>query len=581
MLSIIKRLLNLAGEYAGRIKIAFVISILEGIFSKVPFILVLYVLIKMVDGNVTIRDAWVVGISIFASVILTALSRRLVDNFQSGTGYEILAKERMKIGDRLKRFPMGYFSEGNIGNVTAIVTSDLVFIEEHAMHTLSKIVTGYISAIIGAIMLTAIDYRTGIISILTMLLANFALKKIQNVGQYHSSIRQESQSKLVGAVLEYVNGISVIKSFNMVGERAKRINNEFKNYRDVSIDFEEKFVPPMLSFENCFSLGSGITILTATYLAFNKSLDISFMLMMLIFAFQIFIPFKVIGGVTALVRIMDTCLDRYEAINKVKIIDEDGKDITITSFDIEFKDVNFAYEEEKVLHNVSFKVPERSMTALVGKSGCGKTTIANLVARFWDVQEGEVRVGDNNVKEMTCDSLLKNISMVFQNVYLFHDTVLNNIKFGNPSATLEEVIEVCKKARCHDFIMKLENGYDTAVGEGGSTLSGGEKQRISIARAILKDAPIILLDEATASVDPDNEEHIQMAITELVKNKTLIVIAHRLSTIKTADQILVIDEGRIVQKGTHNELIEEEGMYNEFWQRRLKARSWKINKATN
>ncbi len=581
MLSIVKRLLKLSGDSSNRLKTAFVISIFEGVFSKVPFLLVLYVLIKIVDGSIAMQDAYFVGALIFISIVLTAVSRRLVDGFQSGTGYEIFSKERMKIGDRLKRFPMGYFSEGNIGNVTAVVTSDLVFIEEHSMHTLSKIVSGYISTVLSAILLTVIDYRIGIISILTVILGNLALKKVQRVGITHSSIRQESQSKLVGAVLEYVNGISVIKSFNMVGEGAKKINSEFKRFRDVSIDFEEKFIPPMLSFENCFSLGIGLIVLTASYLAFNKSLDISFMLMMTIFAFQIFTPFKVVGGVATLVRIMETCLNRYEEINNVSIIDEDGKDIILTNFDIEFKNVTFAYEEEKVLNNVSFKVPERSMTALVGKSGCGKTTIANLVARFWDVQKGEVRVGGHNVKEMTCDSLLKNISMVFQNVYLFHDTILNNIKFGNPDASLEEVIEVCKKARCHKFIMKLEKGYDTLVGEGGSTLSGGEKQRISIARAILKDAPIILLDEATASVDPDNEEHIQMAITELVKNKTLIVIAHRLSTIKSADQILVIDEGKIIQKGTHDELLEKKGLYNDFWQRRLKARSWKIDKAIN
>lgn len=577
MLSIIRRYLNLAGEYAIRIKIAFFISFFEGMFSKVPIILVLYVLTKMVSNRITMKDAWIAGILMFLSLILTTISRRLVDQFQSGTGYKILAKERMKIGDRLKRLPMGYFSEGNIGNITAVITSDLVFIEEHAMHTLSKIVTGYISMIIGIIMLTALDYRIGIITTITMVIAILALRGIQRVGAYHSSIRQESQSNLISAVLEYIKGITVIKSFNMLGNRAEKINREFKKYRNVCIDFEEKFLPTMMRFDNNFSLGTGFIILASSYFAFNKTLDMSFMLMILIFAFQIFLPVKVIGNVAALVRIMEVALDRYDAINNVKIIDEDGRNIKLTNYDIEFKDVTFAYEDENVLQNINFKVAQNSMTALVGKSGCGKTTIANLIARFWDVQKGEVKVGDINVKEMTCDSLLKNISMVFQNVYLFNDTILNNIKFGKPEATMEEVIEVCKKAKCHEFIMELENGYDTVVGEGGSSLSGGEKQRISIARAILKDAPIILLDEATASVDPDNEEHIQMAISELVKDKTLIVIAHRLSTIKSADQILVIDDGQIIQRGTHCELVEKKGQYKEFWQRRMHARSWKIS----
>ncbi len=578
MLSIVKRLLKLAGNYAGRIKIAFLISVLESIFTQVPIMLVLYVLIKIVSVTVTIKDAWIVGILMIVSVILRALCKRAVDGFQRSTGYDIFERERMEIGDKLKRFPMGYFSEGNIGNVTAVITSDLVFIEEHSMGTLSKIVTGYLSIVIGTIMITVLDYRLGAISFIAMILGKLALGKIQKVGEYHSEIRQETQAKLISAVLEYVKGISVIKSLNMLGDRAKSINDEFHKSRDTSIEFEEKFIPPNLVFESCFSFAVGLTVLASSYFTFNKTLDMPLMLMMLIFVFQIYTPFKILGGLTGQVRVMEAALNRYEAVKNADLIDENGKDIDLDNFDIEFENVSFAYEQSKVLHDVSFKVKEQSMLALVGKSGCGKTTIANLVARFWDVQEGEVKIGGINVKRMTCSSLLKNISMVFQNVYLFNDTILNNIKFGKPEATIEEVIEVCKKARCHDFIVNLENGYDTVVGEGGSSLSGGEKQRISIARAILKDAPIILLDEATASVDPDNEKYIQMAINELVKDKTLVVIAHRLSTIKSADQILVVDDGRIVQSGTHNELIKEKGQYSDFWERRMSARSWKINK---
>lgn len=309
----------------------------------------------------------------------------------------------------------------------------------------------------------------------------------------------------------------------------------------------------------------------------HRGLDMSIMLMMFIFIFELYLPLKALGVLTAKLRIMEAGLNRYEALKDIEIIDEDGRDIELDRFDIEFKNVTFAYEDKDVLKDISFKVPEHSMTVLVGASGCGKTTIANLIARFWDVQKGKVLVGGVDVKEMTCDSLLKNISMVFQKVYLFNDTILNNIKFGKQDATYEEIEEAARKAKCYDFIMELENGFDTIVGEGGCTLSGGEKQRISIARAILKDAPIILLDEATASVDPDNENQIQMAINELVKDKTLVVIAHRLSTIRSADQILVIDDDKLIQSGTHEDLIQEEGQYNDFWNRRMKARGWKIN----
>ena len=579
MLSIVKRVLDLAGEYATKIKIAFAISFLEGILAKVPFVLVLYMLIKMASDSATSTDAWIVGVAITASVVLRAATKRLADGLQSGTGYEIFARERMTIGNKLKRFPMGYFSEGNLGNITAVVTSDLEFIERFSMQTLSIVVNAYLSTVISVILLSVLDYRIGLISIITFILAALALKSLEKVVEYHSGLRQETQSKLIGTVIEYVQGMAVIKSFNMVGERAQKINDEFKTTRDVSIDFEKKFIPPLLLFFNCFTFGITLTILAASYFALHKTLDLSFMLVMVIFIFELFLPFKALGAASVKVRIMKAGLDRYDAINNVEIIDEDGRDMALKRFDIEFKDVSFAYEQDEVLRQVSFKIPERSMTALVGKSGCGKTTVANLIARFWDVQKGEVLVGGINVKEMSCDSLLKNISMVFQKVYLLNDTVLNNIKFGKPEASLEEVIAAAKKARCHDFIMDLENGYDTVVEEGGSSLSGGEKQRISIARAILKDAPIILLDEATASVDPDNEEHIQLAINELVKDKTLVVIAHKLSTIKNADQILVIDAGRIIQKGAHQKLLEEEGLYHDFWRRRQKARGWKINKA--
>ncbi len=579
MLSIVKRVLKLAGEHAARIKVAFVISFFEGIFAKVPILLVLYILLKMVQNTVAIADAWTAGIAVIVSVILRAIAKRVVDGLQSGTGHEIFARERMRIGDRLKRFPMGYFSEGNIGNITAVITSDLEFIEGFSMRALSVVVNGYLSTIIGITFLAILDYRIGLISVVTIILAVLALKNYDKVVEYHSGLRQETQSRLVSAVLEYVKGMTVIKSFNMIGERAEKMNNQFKESRNTAIDFEKKVIPPILCFKNSFTFGIGLTILVASYFALQQTLDLSLLLMIVIFIFELYLPFKALGDVSAQVRIMEAGLDRYEAINNVEIIDEDGQDIGLTRFDIEFKNVGFAYEQAEVLRNISFKVPERSMTALVGKSGCGKTTVANLMARFWDVQKGEVLVGGVNVKAMSCDSLLKNISMVFQKVYLFNDTVLNNLKFGKPDAGKEEVIAAAKKARCHDFIMELKDGYDTMVEEGGASLSGGEKQRISIARAILKDAPIILLDEATASVDPDNEEQIQLAISELVQDKTLVVIAHKLSTIKNADQILVIDQGQISQQGTHRELIEEKGLYHDFWQRRLKARSWKIEKA--
>lgn len=576
MLSIIRRLLKMAENFARKIKIAFIFGFLEGVFYNLPMLAILYTLTRFLASGLTSKDIIISGVLIVVGLAGQYLFRRLVYIFQDATGYEFFERERLKIGDRLKGFPMGYFTEGNLGNLTAVVTSDITFVETWAMNSIYRVVNGYVGMVIGSVFLCILDYRVGLISVGIYIVAMLILNRIQRVGREQSYIKQKTQAELSGAVLEFVQGISVIKAFNLCSKKTKTTKQAFRATRDHSIEFEEKFIPPYFVYDICFSVGIALTIFLVSLFYNNGSLDISIMLMIMVFIFQLYLPTKALGILTAKMRVMDAALDRYEAVNKVETIDKNGKDIKLDRFDIEFKNVTFAYEEKDVLHNISFSIPEHSMTALVGSSGCGKTTIANLIARFWDVQKGEILVGGVNIKNISYQSFLQNISMVFQKVYLFHDTIINNIKFGKPDATYEEVVEACKKARCHNFINELEKGYDTIVGEGGCTLSGGEKQRISIARAMLKDAPIILLDEATASIDPDNEKHIQMAINELVKDKTLIVIAHRLSTIRSADQILVVDHGNLVQTGNHDKLIKESGLYKHFWGKRMNARSWKI-----
>ena len=294
------------------------------------------------------------------------------------------------------------------------------------------------------------------------------------------------------------------------------------------------------------------------------------------FSFMIFGSVEAMNNAAHVLEVIDATLDKLDGIEHADMIDKDGKAISLQNADIAFRDVTFSYDTVPVLRNISFSIPQGSTTAIVGPSGSGKTTICNLIARFYDVDSGEVTVGGEDVRNMTCDSLLRNISMVFQKVYLFHDTVENNIRFGNPNATQEEIIEAAKKAQCHDFITALPDGYETVIGEGGSTMSGGEKQRISIARAILKNANIVILDEATASIDPENEHLIQQAISELTIGKTVIVIAHRLATIEHADQILVIDKGQVVQKGTHRQLIQQDGLYRRFITIREQAEGWSI-----
>ncbi|MGO1712329.1 MAG: ABC transporter ATP-binding protein, partial [Senegalia sp. (in: firmicutes)] len=536
MFSIVKRMIDFSGKYSGNLKGAIVISILEAITINTPILFVLYGLLKINEGSLSRVDIWIVGIGLVLSVALRAIFRRLIDGMQSGTGYKIFADERMKLGDYLKKLPMGYFTEGNIGNISAVLSSDIDFVEEHGMQTLSKIVSGSLGVIISAIVLTIVDYRIGIVVALTVVVSFVVLNRIVKKSKKSSLEKQEVQSDLVKSVIEYVKGISVIKAFNLEGQRSKSTHKSFKDARDSLINFEKRMVLPMIVLDGIIAVGTGISIFLAAYFVFEGSMDLPFAFMIMIFIYQLFIPLRALPAHLAMSSIMEASLDRYEKLMREETIKDSNKKVNLDSFDIEFQDVHFSYEKEEVLKGVNFKAEENTMTALVGDSGCGKTTIANLIARLWDIDSGTIKVGGIDIRDMSIESLLENISMVFQRVYLFNDTVEKNIKFANPQASHEEVVEVCKKARCHNFIIGLPEGYDTVIGEAGSTLSGGEKQRISIARAMLKDADIILLDEATASIDPDNERYIQEAINELVKNKTLIVIAHKLSTIKNADK---------------------------------------------
>lgn len=577
MFSIIKRVLTLADNFAGKIKLAMVVSFFEALFNNVPFFMIFYIVSEILQDSLGGADLRFAMIMIITALLVQVILKRIIYSLQSGSGFEIFARERIAIGDRLKRYPMGYFSEGNLGYISAVITSDINFVEMYVMNIVDRVVIAYVNAVIAVLFLLYIDYRLALISAVVYLLANLSLNKLFAVGKLQGQTRQNTQSEVVTAVLEYVRGMSVIKSFNLTGPKAKATKKAFEKFRDISIAMEKAFVPLIFRFESWFAFGIALTVLVASLAVKSGSMLLPELLIVLIFIFRIYIPFQALSGQSAEIRLMEACLDRYQKLKDIEIIDQAGQDKQLKNYQIEFEDVSFAYEEHDVLHDLTFQIPEHSMTALVGSSGSGKSTIANLIARFWDVEQGQVKVGGINVKELTCDSLLQNISMVFQNVYLFNDTILNNIRFGNPQATEAEVIAAAKKARCHHFIQQLEAGYQTVVEEGGSSLSGGEKQRISIARAILKDAPIILLDEATASVDPENEKYIQQAINELVKDKTLIVIAHRLSTIKNADQILVLEAGRLIQQGKHSELIKEAGKYQDFWQKRMNAKSWQIS----
>lgn len=574
MFNIVRRILEISGEYRSNVIRGLIFGAFKSFFASFMLFSVLFILINLEKLNMLIilQAVLIVGISILGRFIF----QYLCDRNLSASGYEIFRDKRIEIGEKLKKAPMGYFSEKNLGTIQTILTTTISDLEAMAMLAVNFIVGGFFHAFSMTVMLLIFCYPVGLISLTAIILGVAVLGLIAKQAETHSSVMQEAQEQLVTHAIEYIRGISVLRSFKKGKEGKDKIEEAFSKKCNVDIAVTEATALVMKLYEMIYKVASCVLVFVAVILYLHHSIPLSYTLMFIVSAFLIFMELELINNGAFLSKMLATQLDRLEYISDIPSLDENGKDVTINSYDIEFKNVDFGYNERTILKDVNLKVNSKSSLAIVGASGSGKTTLCNLIARFWDVKKGEVLIGGRNVKDFTSESLLKNISMVFQKVYLFNDTIENNIKFGNPNASHEEVIAACKRACCHDFIMNFPDGYRTLIGEGGSTLSGGEKQRISIARAILKDAPIIILDEATSSVDPENEHLLISAIRELTKNKTLISIAHRLSTVREADHIIVIDKGRVAQQGSHKELIKQEGIYKHFIEIREKSIGWHI-----
>lgn len=579
MIKLLKRILDSSGVYKKRITVAFVFSFLKSVLMKAPIGFAFIAINAFTQKAMTGKLCLTIGIAMAICVALQAVVDIISDRLQSTAGYELFADKRIELGKHLRKMPMGYFTEGNIGKISSVLSTDMVFIEENCMTAIAGTVSEIFAEAIMIVFLFYLNVWLGLTGILILGIILLVAKGMKKEAMRDSSARQEQSENLTEAVLDYIEGIGIIKTYNMLGEKSKELSDNFNNSCEANLHFENAHGPWQMGLNLIYGIGASVIIAVAFLLQAKGTLSSVYVVGLLLFVFDLFGPLKALYGGSTRYTVMNSCLDRIEQVFSEQELNNSGSEHIPAEPDepeIEFRDVSFAYGDKDVIHNVSFSVSRNEMCALVGPSGCGKSTLANLLARFWDVKSGEVLIRGKDIRSIPLSELMNNISMVFQRVYLFDDTIYNNISMGRPDATKEEVIEAAKKARCYDFIMQLPCGFDTMVGEGGESLSGGEKQRISIARCILKDAPIVILDEATASVDADNEKYIQEAIRELCSGKTLLVIAHRLNTIQNANQIIVLNDGSIEATGTNSELIEMQGTYRSFILSRRKSAAWKM-----
>ncbi len=580
MIHMFKRLLDFSAAERKKLILSFIFHMCNSVFEMLPIMAVLTVLngiwCSFSNGHMPAKTIWVS----FGIMLLSILGRILFTNLSSVKrtlgSFSMCSKWRMELGEKLKRVPMGYFNEHRLGDITAAVTTTLGDLETSAVNVMEAVAGGFIHAAVIGIWLLFYEWKIGVLMFIGLFLSLCVYAKTQKAGVKYSPRRQAAQARLVTGILEYIQGMTVVKAFGLADRSDKSVDSAISESAEANIALEKVFSGLAAVFQMIFKFARFAILITTPYLLMEGETTPEKCLLLIVASFMIYTTVELAGSTAAVARVVDASLDRLETVSKMPLLDENGTDLTPKAYDLTISNISFAYDEKEVIHDVSFSVPQGTSCAIVGPSGSGKTTLCSLIARFWDVKAGEILLGGINVKDYTCDSLLKNFSIVFQKIYLFEDTIENNILFGKPQATKEEMISAARKACCHDFISALPDGYQTKIGEGGATLSGGEKQRISIARAILKDAPIVILDEATSSIDPENERELQHAISELTENKTLLMIAHRLNTVRGADQILVLEDGRIVQSGKHQELIQQEGLYRRFVEIREKAIGWKL-----
>lgn len=576
MIEIFRKIWRFAGEEQKNIRNSIIIGFFNAIFHMLQIGAIFLTILTLVEEKANHTTIWYV-----LGLMIASIAGKIVTNYfsqlqQTHAGYFMAANKRVFIGNRMKLIPMGFFNQSSLGNITGISTTVLGDVETTAPMVMVLTLGGFITTIVFTAYMLVFDWRMGLITLAGVLLFCLITSAMEKKSRDTAPKRQKAQAELVENILETIQGMGIVKSFNLTKIDNKKVDKAIENSKKTNLAMEQLITPYTIMQEGILRIFSVIMMAAAIYFYFDGTMQLTYSLMFIVVSFIVFEQIESAGHGVAILRVCGCSIEQANQMDDVPLMDEKGIIIEPEYHEIIFEHVDFAYEKRQILKDMNLKIKDKTMTAIIGPSGSGKSTICNLIARFWDVDSGKISIGGNNIKDYTLESLTKQISMVFQNVYLFGDTIENNIRFGRQNATREEVIKAAKKACCHEFIRNLPNGYDTVIGEKGFALSGGEKQRLSIARAILKDAPIIIFDEATANVDPENEVHLQKAFEELTRNKTIIMIAHRLKTVRHANQILVVDGGKIVQKGRHEELIKQEGIYKRFVGERREAVSWSI-----
>ena len=577
MVKIIQRFFAFCGvENRNKFRVSIALGVLQAIFEALKIPAIACMVRALLQGNIETKDILlslgIMLLSILGSGLIKARSTML----QTEAGYDTCAKKRVEIAEHMRYLPMGYFNENSLGQITSVTTNVMESLENVATRVVMLVCEGLLTTSLIIVMLLFFGWRIALVLLGGFALFLLANRFLQKAAGGLAPRKIEADEKLVEKVLEYLQGMTEVKAYHLIGAKSWELNDAIAENVKINTDMEMTLIPRMTA-QSFLAKLTGVAMVGFSCAFYcTGSMDALTAVVMVISAFIVYASLETAGNYSALLRVVEVSVNRAQEILDTPQMDITGETIQPATRELCAETVEFSYEKRKVIDGVSLQIPEKTTTAIVGPSGGGKTTLVNLLARFWDVDAGSVSLGGRNVKDYDMDSLMANFSFVFQNVYLFHDTIANNIRFGQPEASLDAVIAATKKACCHDFIMALPEGYDTVIGEGGASLSGGEKQRISIARAMMKDAPMIFLDEATANVDPENENELMRAIQALTAEKTVIMIAHRLKTVEHADQILVIDHGKIVQQGTHESLMTEEGLYKTFIGERREAASWKV-----